>query len=211
MNKLEPRIKLYLQLGVFAVVWVLLLIFSRTTSLLDWVNVVKKFPQAVMVYAFLGVAFTKWGWRWRIFKGWLVKIPDLHGTWRGSLISTWVDPSTDEKLPPIPAVLVIKQTFSRIDCSLHTKESSSYSTAAEINEDQSGSLYLNYNYTNRPKASIRERSEIHDGASILKIIQAPQRSLEGEYWTSRKTTGEMKFEFQSKVLAEKFTDATNNV
>jgi len=208
MNKLEPKIKLYIQLGVFAAIWLLLLIFYGTTSIPDLANVAMRFPQAVMAYAFLGLAFTKWAWRWRIFKGWLVRIPDLQGTWRGSLISTWVDPSTSQRLPPIPALLVIKQTFSRIDCFIHTGESASYSTAAEINEDQSGSLYLNYNYTNRPKASVRVRSEIHDGASILKIIQIPQRSLEGEYWTSRKTTGEMKFEFESKVLAEKFTDTT---
>lgn len=117
----------------------------------------------------------------------------------------WIDPKTHKQASSIPATLAIKQTFNKIDCFLFTEESSSYSTAAEINLDQGENLYLNYNYTNRSRASVRERSEIHDGAAILQIIKNPNHSLEGEYWTSRKTTGEMKFEFKSKLVAEKFT------
>jgi hypothetical protein len=86
-----------------------------------------------------------------------------------------------------------------------TKESTSYSTTADINVVPNGEdLYLTYNYTNRPKATIRDRSAIHDGASILKIIQKPDRCLEGEYWTSRKTRGDMTLSFQNRSLAEKF-------
>ena len=86
-----------------------------------------------------------------------------------------------------------------------TEESSSYSTTADINiAANSEDLYLVYNYTNRPKATTRDRSEIHDGAAILKIINKPDRCLEGEYWTSRKTRGDMMLAFESKDLAEKF-------
>jgi len=53
---------------------------------------------------------------------------------------------------------------------------------------------------------VRERSEIHDGAAMLQVIKTPDFSLEGEYWTSRKSTGEMKFKFESKLTVEKFTE-----
>ena len=206
MEKINSRIKLHIQFSIFAIIWILLLLVGGTTSLLDLVNVAKKFPQAVTVYAILVLLFTKWAWRWKIFRGWLIKIPDVQGTWRGSIISTWVDPSTGKKLDSIPAILAIKQSFNKIDCFLFTNESSSYSTAAEINMDQGGNLYLNYNYTNRPRASVREESEIHDGAAILQMIKTPNRSLEGEYWTSRKSTGEMRFQFETKTIAEKFVE-----
>lgn len=203
MDKIDPKIKLHIHLGIFAIIWVILLIVSGTTSILDLVSVAKKFPLAVTLYAFLAFIFTKWAWRWRIFRGWLIKIPDIQGTWRGSLVSTWVNKNTNDN-KPIQAILAIRQNFNRIDCSLYTKESSSYSTAAEINKDQGGNLYFSYNYTNRPKVSLRERSEIHDGAAILRIIKSPSYALEGEYWTSRKTTGEMKFMFETSTIAETF-------
>lgn len=203
MEKIETRIKLHIQLGVFAVIWIVLLLTSGITSLSDLIKVAEKFPQAVTVYAFMGFIFTKWAWRWKIFRGWVVKIPDLQGTWHGTLTSTWVDPSTNQKLRPIEIQFVVKQSFDKLDCHLYTKESASYSTAADINRDQGGALYLNYNYTNRPRALLRERSEIHDGAAVLKITRTPY-SLEGEYWTSRKTTGEIKLKFYSKKLSEKF-------
>jgi hypothetical protein len=206
MEKINSKIKLHIQLGIFATVWVILLLVGGITSLWDLVNVAKKFPLAVTVYGFLVLIFTKWAWRWKIFQGWLVKVPDLQGTWKGTITSTWTNPETNRKPDPISAILYIRQTFDKIDCFLYTKESSSYSMAAEINVDQSGNLYLSYNYTNRPLASVRERSEIHDGAAILQIIRNPDRSLEGEYWTSRKSTGDMKFKFESKSITEKFTE-----
>ncbi len=89
---------------------------------------------------------------------------------------------------------------------MYSAESSSWSNTAQISEDDdSGTLRLSYNYTNRPKAAIRERSEIHDGAAILRIIKAPTLTLEGEYWTSRKTTGDMRLIFKSRKISDGFS------
>ena len=140
-----------------------------------------------------------------ILQGWLIKIPDLQGTWRGELRSDWIDPETGKGIDPIPMILVVRQTFSNIQCTMMTMESTSYSTTADINvAPNSEDLYLTYNYTNRPKATIRDRSAIHDGASILKIISKPNKCLEGEYWTGRKTRGDITLAFDSKDLVEKF-------
>ena len=71
-----------------------------------------------------------------------------------------------------------RYSFSAISCAVFTQELESYSTAAQVSrEDDRGALYLNYNYTNRPKATIRDRSAIHDGAARLRIISKPSRSL----------------------------------
>jgi len=180
-------------------------LISKTYSTIDLWSAIKQIPQAISGYVIVGILFTKWIWRWDLLQGWLIKVPDLQGTWRGELKSDWIDPFTSKDLAPIPIVLVIRQTFSTIKCTLMTQESTSYSTTADINYVSSGEdLYLTYNYTNRSKATIRDKSPIHDGAAILKIIKVPQRSLEGEYWTSRKTRGEMTLNFESETLAEKF-------
>jgi len=81
----------------------------------------------------------------------------------------------------------------------------SVSNAASLTEDSgSGIKKLSYNYTNKPGASVRDRSAMHDGAAILRIINDPERKLTGGYWTDRKSTGEMSFTFRSKKLLESF-------
>jgi len=205
MEKINNTIKIHVQIYTFLIIWVIVLLLNKLYSTVDLWVAIKQIPLAISVYAIIGVIFTKWIWRWQFLQGWLIKIPDLQGTWRGELTSDWINPETKKGIDPIPVVLVIRQTFSTIKCTLMTKESTSYSTTADINIILSGDdLYLTYNYTNRPKAIIRDRSAIHDGASLLKIIQGPNKCLEGEYWTSRKTRGDMNVVFESKNLIEKF-------
>lgn len=205
MEKVNNTIKIYAQVITFLLIWMCILLVTRSYSTIDLWTAIKHLPQAITVYAIICIIFTKWLWRWKPLQGWLIKLPDLQGTWRGELKSDWINPETGKGIDPIPTVLVIRQTFSSIKCTLMTKESSSYSTTADINTaPNSEDLYLTYNYTNRPRAMVRDRSEIHDGASILKIINKPGRCLEGEYWTSRKTRGDMTLVFKSKNLAEKF-------
>jgi len=205
MEKINNTIKIHAQIFTFLVIWAVILFITKIYSSVDLWLAIKKIPQAISLYAVIGLVFTKWIWRWKFFQGWLIKIPDLQGTWKGELKSDWINPTTGQAIATIPMVLVIKQTFSTIKCTLMTKESTSYSTTADINiNSTSDDLYLTYNYTNRPKATIRDRSAIHDGATILKIIKNPQFCLEGEYWTSRKTRGEIYLTFYSKELIEKF-------
>lgn len=205
MEKIDNTIKIHARIFIFLIVWGMALLITQPHPINDLWTAVMQIPQVFSIYTIMGTIFTKWLWRWKVLQGWLIKIPDLQGTWRGELKGDWINPETGKGINPIPMVLVIRQNFSNIKCTLMTKESSSYSTTADVNiAPNSEDLYLTYNYTNRPKATIRDRSPIHDGACILKIISKPHECLEGEYWTSRKTRGEMTLTFYSKELAEKF-------
>lgn len=209
MRNVKEEALLWVRLISFVVIWAAILFVTRTGLSINW-EALKKLPDVVTVYVILAFAFTKWFWRMSLFQGWLVPFPDLQGTWRGELKSTWKDPKTGQHLAPIPTTLVIRQTFSSISCTVFTGESESYSTAAQITHDEeSGALFLNYNYTNRPKAMIRVRSAIHDGAARLRIINAPKRLLEGEYWTGRCTTGDISLGFISNQLAERPADSSH--
>lgn len=202
MKNIRKEILVWIQLFSFIVIWVAVLFFSGNSLKIGW-EAIKKLPDVVTIYVLLVLIFTNWAWRLPIFKGWLVPFPDLQGTWKGTLQSTWIDPATSQKIQPKDVMLVIKQTFSNISCVMYTDESNSFSNTAQINQDDdSGIFRLSYNYINRSKANVRDRSAIHDGAAILKVITEPEKSLEGEYWTSRKTTGDISVKFISKKLSQ---------
>ena len=165
-----------------------------------------KLPEVVTIYIVLSFIFTKWIWRLPILQGWLIRYPDLKGTWQGNLQTTWKNPETGEIPGPIPMILVIKQSFNTINCVMHTQESTSYSNASMLSEDdESGIQRISYNYTNTPDTTIRGRSAIHYGAAILRIIKEGKKySLTGEYWTSRSTAGNISLTLRSKELLGAF-------
>lgn len=68
--------------------------------------------------------------------------------------------------------------------------------------------------TNKPNASVRERSQFHDGTANLRIVGGSQARMEGDYWTTRKSTGDLELEFVTKKLATSFkgqVEALGNV
>jgi len=207
MESVKKEVLIYMSLGLMLVIWVAVLHFTGIPMSINW-EAVKKLPDVVTIYVILSFIFTQWLWRWRVFQGWLVRIPDLQGTWDGELQSTWINPETKQGISPLRMILVIRQTFSSITCTMFTKESQSESRAAKIERDkESKAVTISYNYTNRSKATIRHRSPIHDGAAHLRVVTLPSRMLEGEYWTGRCTTGTMKLSFHSEDLFESFPDS----
>ncbi len=205
MKNINPQLAPYIQFGTFVAIWIGILYMSDPSLRID-LSAIKKLPQAIGFYAVVYVVFARWIWRLPFLQSWLIPFPDLEGTWQGTLRTTWRDPETDMSLGSIPAILVIRQTLTSVNCVLHTEESVSYSSAALLTEDNDNKVkQLSFNYANRPRATVRDRSEQHDGAAILNIISTPNRELRGEYWTNRKTTGEMTFVFKSKHLAESFS------
>jgi predicted pore-forming effector associated with SMODS systems len=199
MNVREEAL-VWVRLGSLLAIWVALLYLSRIGLAINWTSL-KQLPAAVTAYVILSYASSKWLWRLPILQGWLVPFPDLQGIWQGEIKSTWTDPKAHQALHPISAILVIRQDFFSISCAMHTKESDSYSAAALISvDDESGRLRLSFNYTNKPKVMARDRMAIHYGAAILQIGDGPTRMLQGEYWTSRRTTGEILLKFRSRTL-----------
>ena len=65
-------------------------------------------------------------------------------------------------------------------------------------------------YTNKPQTHLRgDRSEIHQGGLILNTHGPANRPdmLTGEYWTDRKTKGQMTFTKRLARLFTRFEDA----
>ena len=46
------------------------------------------------------LAFDKWAWSFRFLHPWFVDKPYIKGTWKGTLVSNYIDPSTNQRDRP---------------------------------------------------------------------------------------------------------------
>jgi predicted pore-forming effector associated with SMODS systems len=204
MKNLRKETAIYIQLAGFVVIWTLVLFVSGVELKINW-EALRKLPEVVTIYYALQLLFTSWAWRLPLFQSWLVPFPDLQGTWVGTVQSTWPEP-TAAPPKPIPIIIVIRQSFYSISCFMYSQESTSFSSAAQLMGEEDGlPLHLSFNYSNRPKSSVREHSQMHYGAAILRVVQRPERVLEGDYWTDRRTRGDLQVLFKSRDLTDRFS------
>lgn len=194
---------------VMSLTFLLCLILSDEITL--W-TILMRLPTAFTIYGIILIIFTKWLWKFRIFKEWLVLIPNLSGEWRGNLITTYQDSETGEKKDSKNINANIKQDLFHISIILRTEEmkSTSFIAAFDIDNNQNRNRVC-YIYTSLPKPEYRENSPIHYGSALLDIVGNPPYKLSGEYWTTRKTTGtiELKKHSRSKQTHKRRTKKWN--
>ena len=150
----------------------------------------------VLEIAFILVINRIWRWAWRNAPQLNVWIfPDLNGTWRGTLSSTWIDPDTKLPIDPIEATIAIKQDWRRVDVRLQTEEADSRSTRFWLEADRPFQRYrIWYGYDHEPHQAARPRNQPHDGFAYLEVEWEDEPEvLRGSYYTSRKTSGDMEF------------------
>jgi SNF family Na+-dependent transporter len=87
---------------------------SSGKSLTDLWSALVVAYKTVPLVLILAAFFVGYAWRWKIFRSWLVPFPDLNGTWQGVIQTTWKHPETGAIPAPIPVILTIKQSFTRI-------------------------------------------------------------------------------------------------
>jgi len=51
-----------------------------------------------------------------------------------------------------------------------------------------------------------DRSPVHEGSIVFDIIGDPVTKLKGQYWTARKSTGEVVMTFREKRLLDEYPD-----
>lgn len=149
------RLHLSAILGFAAALWAAMLIVQGVSVSAAWF---RPFSIVVGAMVLLILAFDRWLWKWRALHPWFVSKPNLQGTWKGELISSWVKQQSSEPVPPIEAYVVIKQTFSSIRLRLITKESHSDCLVASICDDAGGTQSIVGTYLNTPKTLQREGS-----------------------------------------------------
>lgn len=207
MNKINRRyfayILAFIAFGLYYLVY--LILPTKPTDILGYAKLI---PSVVTGLLIVIAIFSTWLWKCNIFHSWLVPFPNLNGTWKGTIHSTWVDPLTQKRPEPIPTILTIHQTFFKISCVMRTGEMNSYSFTSEfsINKETQEKLLI-YSYNSKPKPTLRERSNEHSGTMMFEILEKPKRQLKGEYWTGRKTTGEIIVDFWKDDKLDNYPDS----
>ena len=124
MKNLNTKIFIYLIVGISIIIYLGFLLYSGFENLKqkDYLILI---PKTASIIFIITIFFSKWMWKWNLFYDWLVPFPNLNGTFKGHIISTWVNPETGERPDPIPCILTIKQSFLKISCIMRTAEMTS--------------------------------------------------------------------------------------
>ena len=191
--------------GIAALVWLplsLLGVASGGPAAVLWLS------DLLAVVLIVASAFERWGWRWHRLHPHLIGTPDVHGTWRGMMESSWMDPHTENVRPPKVVYLAIRQTLTTVWVRLLTNESASDQVVGSVKKDPvSEDWLLSYTYRNTPKLPLRKTSPEHRGGTFLTIFGEPPAHIEGEYWTSRDTKGTLAMDTRVPAVARSFVDA----
>lgn len=206
--KLE-RLHITAFVGIAAVIWLVVLDFQGTA--VNWDHA-RPFSIVVSCLVGLGVLFELVLWRQPWLHGWFVKRPDLRGTWRVELQSSYVRPGTNERVPLIVCYMGVRQTLSTLNMHLMTPESESWFIADNVRPSPNGNGFQIIGvYTNEPNVHLRDErlSEMHQGAIIIETHGPSLRptTLTAKYWTDRKTTGTMDFTARVSEIFTRFRDA----
>jgi hypothetical protein len=196
-------------LGIAAAAWSLVLFIQGTPLSREFFE---PFGVVVTVLVIVGVFLENVAWRWPFLHDWFVQRPDLRGTWRVEIRSNWVDPATEQHVPPIEAYMAVSQTLSRLRMHLMTRESESWLIAERVTKSEKTEGYqIAVVYMNQPQLALRGvRSDIHYGAFVLETHGSSSRSPEtmaGEYWTDRRTNGLMTLTNRVAKLYTRFDEA----
>lgn len=198
MRNINLRYSLFLILGLSVGIFFLLAWIKKITTF-DFITILKLIPKVVTIDLLIIGIFSAVLWKLKIFKGWLVPFPNMNGTWKGFIQTTWVDPQTNGRPAPIPAILTIKQSFFKISCVMRTAEMTSRSMVSDFVLDKDNQIKrLFYSYDSNPVQTVKERSPQHCGTMAFDIIEKPERKITGEYWTGRKTTGQIEMTYWKK-------------
>jgi hypothetical protein len=119
--------------------------------------------------------------------------PDLNGTWKGVLHSTYKSPETGEPWPPIDTTITIRHTLLSISITMKTGESTSYSSRETLEPHYANKRFrVWYSYSNEPKAAFRQRSAPHNGVAFLEVDWDDNRNkLVGRYYNDRGSSGDI--------------------
>lgn len=187
MFKSDWYIRILVVIGI--IIFSLSFLLSGLTNL-SINNVISKAFSATTMVLIFHCIFEKYLWKYKKLRPLIVKVPNLHGTWKGHLRSSWEDPNTQTKIDTIPVTVHIRQSFTTVSVEIHTAKMVSTSYIAGFRTDtDTGIQELCYTYSSKSHITSRETNPWHDGTAKLTIYEGSDISLSGEYWTSRKTVG----------------------
>jgi hypothetical protein len=187
------RLRIQIVAGVTAAVGLAISLAYRSSSAPS--TALRAYAAGTSIAVFLFLVYERYVWHWPPVRRFTHK-PDLNGTWMGELRSSY---ERDGKpIPPIPTILRIHQTNSSQQVTLFTGESASVTEQSQMVKEPDDRWRLSWTYSNKPRASVRHRSDCHLGTA--EVTFGLGDGLVGSYYTDRLTRGELSFPLHSKKL-----------
>ena len=167
---------------------------------------------AILALLFVTLLFEYVLWHQPLFHGWLIRRPDLRGTWRVELQPGLVNHETKERVPVIVCYVGVKQTLSKLQMDLIAPDFKSQLSFHSVfdSTEKSGyqliGVYSNELYQN---LSYRRNKETHQSTILIQTHGSAQRpaTMSGKYWTEHKTTDLMQFSSRVNKLFTGFEEA----
>lgn len=191
MRQHQPRWRLLI-LFLMVIATVAAVSIYKAAGVIDWHGVWGAVTKVTLISTITyggWEIFRRWGWRWKLFKGWLVDVPDISGRWSGVARSNFIAADGEgDDAKEIPVTAEIVQTFTSINIRFNpeTGKSNSYSvTASFIHDPEAQRCRLIYTYANEPKVT-EAHLDRHFGTAILEIEGTPPTKMHGLYMTDRK-------------------------
>lgn len=121
-----------------------------------------------------------WRWKWIRRLG-IIKTPDLNGRWKGKLYSSYHEFKEDDSLP---AILTIKQTWSKIYIrgQFSNSKSLSYTTSIKVLDDGKTKVFYSYRNDKKPEYYDKDFSD-HKGYGELEFNDKVEK-IEGIYFNN---------------------------
>lgn len=131
-------------------------------------------------------------WRWPLIHQFTHR-PRIDGLWKVTL-----QPTAESRIPaggdhgPIPAYVVVSQSFWSVHVRQLTVESGSRSRAVVWEDRGEADVErLSFLYENDPRPEHRERSQRHLGSCTFSPANLKPKTMPGVYFTDRYTQGSM--------------------
>ncbi|MDO5690080.1 MAG: hypothetical protein Q4G61_07510 [Tissierellia bacterium] len=178
---MNTRIEKLLKLMAFACISILVGLYmfkykGMITTPIEWFDVISESIGYSMMFIIL---FERLLWRLNPIS----KLPKLKKNYSGILKYKFNDNEGEKKVK-----LSVNQTYLTVTVKLYTDEITSKTLTSELLEEN-GEYILVYTYQTNPKSAYSENNPIQIGTCKLSVIN--DSSLEGVYWTNRKTIGDL--------------------
>ena len=165
-------------------------LIKRPSSLKEWYACIET---TSFFMTFISYVYIKWLWRYCP----LEKIPRFAKKYTCKIHYTYGDGGTKE------SEILIRQTLFSTHITIKTDEITSDTITSDLIEEH-GSLFLYYTYITNPQAKYSKGNPIQRGSARLEI-EMPEynlktwllkykytvKHLNGNYWTTSQTTGDM--------------------
>lgn len=172
----------------------------------DGKNFLTIISKSVSIITLLWILYFNFGWKYKLFNK-IFNIPNLNGTWRGTLVSDWKD-ENGFGIGEIEFYIVIKQKFLNFHIRTFTENyaGQSYIEKIDFNEKE-GETKVAYFYC---EDIISLEEDTRQGVTELRVLEN-SICLMGKYWTRNKTCGTINVRFFQKKQYSTYKEIKNDI